>query len=102
MTLFFPTLKATKRDQFKRHRQRAGGWGTLMTNPYSKRPRTRRLYFEDGLMKTPSETSLDTTLSRSEWSRPAKLSQAACRLLKVGGDRVSAEGWTVVRQQCAI
>ena len=37
-------------------------------------------------------------LSCSEWSRPAKLSQAACRLLKVGGDRVSAEGWTVVRR----
>ena len=47
-------------------------------------------------------TPLDTTLSYSEWSRPAKLSQAACRLLKVGGDRVSAEGWTGVRQQCAI
>ena len=45
---------------------------------------------------------LDTMLSRSEWSRQAKLSQAACRLLKVGGDRVSAEGWTVVRRQCAI
>ena len=58
--------------------------------------------FEDGITRTPSVTSLDTMLSLSEWSRPAKLSQAACRLLKVGGDRVSAEGWTVVRQQCAI
>ena len=59
-------------------------------------------FFGDGITKTPSVTSLDTTLTYSEWSRPAKLSQAACRLLKVGGDRVSAEGWTVVRQQCAI
>ena len=59
-------------------------------------------FFEDGLTKTQSVTSLDTTLSYSEWSRPAKLSQAACRLLKVGGDRVSAEGWTGVRRQCAI
>ena len=48
-----------------------------------------------------SVTSLDTTLAYSEWSRPAKLSQAACRLLKVGGDRVSAEGWTGVRHLIA-
>ena len=45
-----------------------------------------------------SVPSLDTTLTYSKWSRPAKLSQAACRLLKVGGDRVSAEGWTGVRR----
>ena len=59
-------------------------------------PRIRRLSFEDGLTNSLSVTSLDTMLSYSEWSRPAKLSQAACRLLKVGGDRVSAEGWTGV------
>ena len=45
-----------------------------------------------GFTKTPNVTSPDTMLSLSEWSRPAKLSQAACRLLKVGGDRMSAEG----------
>ena len=41
-------------------------------------------FFEDDLTKTTNVTSHDTTLSLSEWSRPAKLSQAACRLLKVG------------------
>ena len=46
----------------------------------------------DRFTNTPSVTSLDPTFSLSEWSRPAKLSQAACRLLKVGGDRMSAEG----------
>ena len=48
--------------------------------------------FEDGITRRLSVTFPYTTLSRSKWSRPAKLSQAACRLLKVGGDRMSAEG----------
>ena len=62
----------------------------------------KSLPFGDGITHSMSVTSLDTTFTYLEWSRPAKLSQAACRLLKVGGDRVSAEGWTEVRRQCAI
>ena len=82
---------------------RLGKGGALgLRISWIEHPRIRWLFFEDGLTNSMSVTSLDTTLAYSEWSRPAKLSQAACRLLKVGGDRVSAEGWTGVRRQCAI
>ena len=35
---------------------------------FLKRPQTRRFSFEDGITRTPSVTSHDTTLSRSKWS----------------------------------